>query len=70
MEIVSLSSLTSESLVLTNLKKIADPSQSLKVQAKFALSSLFTVRAVCKEATVDSLFSKKENMGRHKRNKQ
>jgi hypothetical protein len=38
-------------------------SQSRKVLAKFALSSLLTVRAVRKEVTVDSLFSEKENIG-------
>ncbi len=68
MEIVSLSSLTSDSLVFEETKKIADPSQSRKVLAKFALSSLLTVRAVCKEVTVDSLFSEKENIRKHKRN--
>jgi hypothetical protein len=54
MEIVSLSNLTSDSLVFEETKKIADPSQSRKVLAKSALSSLFT------EATVNSLFSEKE----------
>jgi hypothetical protein len=71
MEIVSLSSLTSDSVVLMNIKKMLILSQRRKVLAKFALSSLFTVRtvrAVCKEVTVDSLFSEKENIGKHKRN--